>query len=100
MALLTRNLEQTVQQKDPDATPLRQNRRGDLIEAALAPSKDKFDDTLYAKLYVVLAHLFGTESMVISADVLQIEADEARAAKSWAIKILVEAAFAQSKGDE
>lgn len=95
--LLARLLEQSIQQKEPGSTPLRQNRRGELIDAALAPCRDELDDSVYAKLYVVLAHLFGTESMVITEDVLQIDADEARAAKSWAIETLVQAALAQSK---
>ena len=96
--MLARMLERAVEQNGDTGAPVRQNRRGELIEAALAPARDRFDDETYEKLCAALATLFGTESMVVFSDVLQMDADRARAVKRWAIEALVKAALAQSEG--
>ncbi len=83
-------------QEDADE-PRRQNRRTELIAAALAPSREAFDRTTYKRLCAALAILFGTESMIVCRDVLDIEPAEARKVKSWAIHALVEAALRESK---
>ncbi len=77
--------------------PRRQNRRTALIAAALAPSREAFDRATYKRLSAALAILFGTESMIVCRDVLEIEPAEARKVKSWAIHALVEAALRESK---
>jgi AcrR family transcriptional regulator len=76
-----------------DALPQRQNRRLPLIEAALAPARERFTDAEYEKLCIALAMIFGTESMIVARDVLRIDAKTARKAKSWAVKALVRAAL-------
>lgn len=76
--------------------PVRQNRRQDLIEAALAPVRARLDDTVYTRLSQALALVFGTESMIVCRDVLGIDADAARETKSWAVRTLVRAALAES----
>ncbi|HVV47188.1 MAG TPA: helix-turn-helix domain-containing protein [Bryobacteraceae bacterium] len=84
---------------DHSAEPRRQNRRTELITAALAPSREAFDRTTYKRLCAALALFFGTESMIVFRDVLEIEPAEARKVKSWAIHALVEAALRESKAN-
>jgi AcrR family transcriptional regulator len=76
-----------------DAVPVRQNRRLPLIEAALAPSRSRFHDRDYERLCATLALIFGPESMIVFRDVMQIDAETARAVKSWAVRALVRAAL-------
>lgn len=80
-----------------EAAPLRQNRRTPLIEAALAPAKERFSKEAYDNLRAALALVFGTESMVVFRDVLPISERKARKVKSWAIRALVRAALKDSK---
>jgi AcrR family transcriptional regulator len=80
-----------------DGVPVRQNRRTPLIEAALAPARNRFDDKTYAKLRAALAVIFGSESMVVFRDVLGLDEKAARDVKSWAVRALVQAALAESK---
>lgn len=75
--------------------PLRQNRRTPLIQAALAPARDRFTRDGYDRLCQALALLFGLESMVVFRDVLQVGPERARAVKGWAIHALVAAALAE-----
>ena len=74
-------------------TPVRQNRRTPLIEAALAPARQLLTDAAYTKLTASLALIFGTESMIVFHDVLGIDEKSARKIKSWAIQALVQAAL-------
>ena len=77
--------------------PLRQNRRTALIEAALAPARDRLKKGSYSKLRDALAMIFGSESMVVFRDVLRVDEKTARAVKSWAVRALVRAALADSR---
>ena len=79
-----------------DDVPVRQNRRSGLIEAALAPARERFSDAAYEKLCAALALVFGTESMVVFSDVLGLDDETAREVKSWAAGALVRAAIAES----
>ena len=85
----------------PDATdaavPIRQNRRTPLIEAALAPARDRFTSETYETLRAALALIFGTESMIVFTDVLGLDEPTARRIKSWAAKALVHAAIEESR---
>ena len=76
--------------------PLRQNRRVPLIEAALAPSRDRFTAAAYKKLCAALALIFGVESMIVFTDVLGIDEKTARKIKSWVAAALVDAALKES----
>ncbi len=76
----------------------RQNRRTDLIEAALAPARDQFDDAAYERLCQALALLFGPESMVVFRDVVPLSERRAREVKRWMIHALVEKARQESGG--
>jgi len=82
---------------DEPAGPRRQNRRTDLITAALAPVRGSFVRPAYRRLCAALAIIFGTEGMIVCQDVLQIEPAEARRVKSWAVRTLVNAALEESK---
>lgn len=73
-------------------TPLRQNRRTPLIEAALEPARRQFKPGSLDLLGKALALIVGTEAMVVFKDVLQLDDAEARRVKRWAIRALVEAA--------
>jgi AcrR family transcriptional regulator len=75
----------------------RQNRRTELIDAALAPCRARFDGATYQKLCRALALVFGTESMIVFRDVVPISKQAARELKSWMIRALVRAALHESK---
>ena len=79
-----------------DDVPVRQNRRTPLIEAALAPSRDRLTPAVYSRLCAALAMIFGPESMVVFSDVLGLDARAARKVKSWAAQALVRAAIKDS----
>jgi AcrR family transcriptional regulator len=80
--------------------PVRQNRRTPLIEAALAPVRDRLDDVTYARLSSALALVFGPESMLVFRDVVPLSETEARQVKSWALRALVQTALAGSGGED
>lgn len=89
--MLARILESSVS-GEPSDLPPRQNRRAPLIEAALEPARDGFDPAALEKLVAALAILIGTESFVVTRDVLRLSDAEARDVRRWAIAALVEAA--------
>jgi AcrR family transcriptional regulator len=100
--MLARLLEQAAQASTGSgapAEPLRQNRRIPLIEAALAPARDQFDDAVYRKLCAALSLVFGTESMVVFRDVLQMDDAAAWEVESWIVQVLTQAALRESTGD-
>ncbi|HWA01099.1 MAG TPA: helix-turn-helix domain-containing protein [Caulobacterales bacterium] len=72
--------------------PARQNRRSPLIDAALAPARDRFRPGDYKRLAQALALIIGSESMIVFKDVLQLDDAEARKTKRWAIRALIETA--------
>jgi hypothetical protein len=76
--------------------PHRQNRRRQLIDAALGPARHRLDDADYERLCAALALIFGPESMIVFRDVLRVDERTARAVKSWAARVLVRAAFGTS----
>lgn len=61
-----------------ESLPQRQNRRLSLIEAALAPARDRFNEADYEKLCIALAMILGTESMIVAREVLRIDEKTAR----------------------
>lgn len=76
---------------EADDPPARQNRRSQLIEAALAPGD--FAPPARDRLAKALAFFIGTEAMLVGKDVLQLDETEAAEVKSWAMRALVEAAL-------
>jgi AcrR family transcriptional regulator len=85
-------LAHSLAREPADAMPRRQNRRTPLIEAALEPARSQFRPSALRTLCRALALVIGTEGMVVSKDVLQLDDREARKVKRWAIRALVDAA--------
>jgi hypothetical protein len=90
--MLVHSLEQVMDAKE-GALPVRQNRRTPLIEAALKPARAQFKAGAIENLGKALALIVGTEGMIVSKDVLQLDDDDARKVKRWAIRALIEAAM-------
>jgi AcrR family transcriptional regulator len=90
-------LAAALKRSDRDDVPVRQNRRTALIEAALAPAQDRFRKAAYERLKAALALIFGSESMIVFKDVLRMDEQDARAVKSWAVRVLVRAALEDSE---
>ena len=83
---------------DAKEIPLRQNRRTPLIQAALDPVRDQLDKQTYENLCAAMALIFGTESMIVFRDVLQLDEADARRVKGWALTALVRTAMEESAG--
>ncbi len=90
--MLAASIERVARGEVPEGTPIRQNRRTGLIDAALAPHRSRFTPEAYRRLAASLALVFGTESMVVFSDVLGLKPHEARKVKAWMIESLVAAA--------
>ena len=91
--MLARSLERNAKGEMPADLPARQNRRTPLIEAALDPIRERIAPETYRKLVHALALVIGTESFVVTRDVLRLSDSEARELRSWAIEALVESAL-------
>jgi AcrR family transcriptional regulator len=96
--MLAASLERKAKGDAGDGIPVRQNRRTGLIEAALAPARERLTGGAYDRLCAALAMIFGVESMVVFSDVLGLDAKTARRVKSWAARALVDAAIEESAG--
>lgn len=90
--MLAHAMERIVRGEAGHGAPVRQNRRTPLIEAALEPARSQLDAKAAKLLSDALAILIGTESMVVTKDVLQLSDAEARKVRRWAIRALVTAA--------
>jgi AcrR family transcriptional regulator len=90
--LLARSLHRSVDPEHDPAVPVRQNRRGPLIAAALAPARDQFADADLDTLSKALVVLLGIEAEVAFKDVVRADTDEAKRIRLWMIRTLVEAA--------
>jgi AcrR family transcriptional regulator len=95
--MLVHALEQAQEQKE-GALPVRQNRRTPLIEAALKPARQQFKAGTIETLSKALAIIIGTEGVIATKDVLQLDDEDARKVKRWAIRALVEAAMKKPRG--
>ena len=93
--LLARSLYRSADPDHDPAAPLRQNRRGPLIDAALEPARDAFDATSFETLKAALVVILGIEAEVAFKDVLRLDAAEAERIRRWMIRVLVEAARKQ-----
>jgi AcrR family transcriptional regulator len=90
--MLAYSIQQGIQSDETGNLPRRQNRRTPLIDAALAPAHDQFKPGALKLLTKALALIMGPEAAVVVKDVLQLDDDDARKVKRWAIRSLVEAA--------
>lgn len=91
-------LERSARSIDDPRTPVRQNRRTPLIEAALEPARHEFRPAALKSLTRALALVIGTEAMLVLKDVLQLDPAEARRVRRWAIRALVDAARKPAAG--
>jgi AcrR family transcriptional regulator len=91
--MLVHAIEQAAQEQKDGALPVRQNRRTPLIEAALKPARNQFKAGAIETLSKALALIIGTEGVIVAKDVLQLDDEDARKVKRWAIRALVEAAM-------
>lgn len=97
--MLASSLQRSVNGKPTSGVPSRQNRRTALIEAALAPARSQFTPPALKTLTKSLALIIGTESTVVLKDVLQLDDNDARKVRRWAIRALVEAARKPDSND-
>ena len=95
--MLVHSLQRSLGRDSDPSLPARQNRRSRLIEAALAPTRDRFRPADLKMLSRALALVVGTEAMVVCKDVLQLDDADARKVKRWAIRVLVEAAMKEGR---
>lgn len=77
-----------------DQLVLRDDQRVELLEAALQSSRGKLPDQELEKLILALAAMVGVESYVALRDVCQLSKSQSREVMNWAVRKLVEAAFA------
>jgi len=68
------------------------------LRAALEPARSQFKPGDLETLTRALALIIGTEAMVVSKDVLQLNDADTRKVKRWAIRALVEAARKPGSG--
>ena len=73
-------------------TPVRQNRRLPLIEAALAPARDTLRPAAVKPLAHALSLVFGLEAGLVLKDVLGLADADATKARRFAIRALIDAA--------
>lgn len=90
--MLVHTLERRARGDGDGTLPARQNRRSPLIEAALEPVRRRFPPAQFKLLCRALAIVIGTESMIVTKDVLQLDDEEARRVRRWAIRALIDAA--------
>jgi AcrR family transcriptional regulator len=90
--LLLQSLQRSVSPDADPAVPVRQNRRGPLIAAALEPTRGQFRDADYEILCKALVVVLGIEAEVALKDVLRIDGAEAAVVRKWMIRALVDAA--------
>jgi AcrR family transcriptional regulator len=90
--MLAKVLERSIGRRG-DEPPLRQNRRGPLIEEALAPLAPRLGRERMARLVNALTMVVGTEGFLALGDVAGLDAGQAREVRRWAIDALVAAAL-------
>ena len=102
--MLVHSLQHAMRETQDGKVPVRQNRRLPLIHAALKPAQNQLSEEALETLSKALALIIGSEGMVVTKDVLQLDDADARAVKQWAIRTLIEAAMkdmpAESSADK
>ena len=93
--MLAKMLERSIARR-PDEPPLRQNRRGPMIEEALAPLAPRLGTERMERLTRALTMIVGTEGFLALTDVARLEAEEAHRVRRWAIDALVAAALSEA----
>lgn len=80
--------EEWLQHQDSEA-PLRQGRRLEWIEEALAPLRDRVDSKAFDQLVNVLATVVGIEPYVVLRDVCGLDRETALETMRWAGRALI-----------
>ncbi len=93
--MLARTLERSVG-RAADDSPLRQNRRGPLIEQALAPLAPRLGKARVERLVQALTMVVGTEGFIALTDVAGLDHEQAREVRRWTIDALVAAALREA----
>ena len=93
--MLAKMLERSIASRS-DEPPLRQNRRGPMIEEALAPLAPRLGHERMKRLVRALTMIVGTEGFLALTDVARLDADEARDVRRWTIDALVAAALSEA----
>lgn len=93
--MLAKVLERSIGRRG-DEPPLRQNRRGPLIEEALAPLAPRLGRARMDRLVRALTMVVGTEGFLALGDVAGLDAEAAREVRRWAIDALVAAALSEA----
>ena len=94
--MLARVLERSIG-RTADDPPLRQNRRGPLLEAALAPLAPRLGLARTARLVQALTMVVGTEGFLALNDVAGLDREQAQAVRQWTIEALVTAALREAE---
>jgi AcrR family transcriptional regulator len=93
--MLAKMLERSID-RQPGQPPLRQNRRGPMIEQALASLEPRLGRDRMQRLVRALTMIVGTEGFLALTDVAGLGADDAREVRRWAIDALVGAALKEA----
>lgn len=89
---LRATLEQWLNEDGRPGGPLRQARRVEAFELALAPAGDALDAGIRARLVGALSALTSIEAFVALTDVCGLSAEEARETAKWAVETLTRSA--------
>jgi AcrR family transcriptional regulator len=81
---------------DGDVPMRRGYRRVEWIERALAPLRDRVDDTRYERLVSALAMVVGWEALIVQRDIRGLTADEGEELSVWTARALVQATLAEA----
>jgi AcrR family transcriptional regulator len=93
--MLAKMLERSID-RQPGEPPLRQNRRGPMIEHALASLEPRLGRDRMRRLVRALTMIVGTEGFLALTDVAGLGAADAREVRRWAIDALVGAALKEA----
>ena len=82
---------------DPDA--IRQTRRFEWIDHALAPLHGRLDDDQYRRLRYALALVFGAEALIVLRDVCRLDPADATEIMRWAAAALIRSVTGPDRAD-
>lgn len=82
---------------DPDA--IRQTRRFEWIDHALAPLHGRLDDDQYRRLRYALALVFGAEALIVLRDVCRLDPEAATEIMRWAAAALIRSVTGPDRAD-
>ena len=90
-------MEQWLDFRKGTDTPLRSARRIPMLNLALDPDRNKFDDESFQKLLYALSAMISIEPFIALTDVCQVEPERGKEIMRWAIKLLINAALQEAE---